>query len=86
MMRSCQSINCEMPGLLRENCTECERGIVRCEACHVYYEKLKVCVKCTGGRGKVGIPREVEGHEDEEWDLDANGALSNAIRWLEEGC
>ncbi len=73
-----------MFGTLRENCTECKSGIVRCEACHERFEKLKVCVSCTGGRGMAGVPRKVQGHVDEEWDEDANGTLSNARKLLED--
>lgn len=83
---SCQSINCEMPGITRKDCSECEEAIVRCEVCYLRYAKLKVCTSCTGGRGVAGKRRPVRGHVDEERDLDANGWLSNAIKILEEGC
>jgi hypothetical protein len=82
---TCRSVGCEMPGKMRGECSECEWQIVRCESCHSRYEKLKVCSKCTGGRGVAAIRRPVSGHVDEERDEDANGWLSNARRCLEEG-
>ena len=78
----CQSVGCENVGFDRGDCSYCSHIIVRCGACAERFKKLTLCVKCTGGRGVVGIARRDIVLADE----DANGWLSNARKHLEEGC
>ena len=86
----CQSEQCEMPGHSKRDeaegktlvCPDCKQVVVRCFNC---WAKgwTHCCTSCTGGRG-IPAPRyEPLWRPNEDWDVDANGWLSNAIKCLE---
>ena len=84
-MKDCQTVGCGSLGVAHPSvkCKICERSIYRCRACWAKFEKLQLCANCTENDRRPSARAPLPRHDDER-DIDANGWLSNAKRFLEE--
>lgn len=83
----CQTVGCGAfggpSGSPSAKCKDCERIIHRCGFCWNKFRKVQFCSRCTEKDRRMPARVPLPQHDDER-DVDANGWLANARRFLEE--